>query len=139
MKTKKVHKQFQQPLSKKGKAAAVKEAKGAKGAKKAAKAKAIEAAVVVVPAGAEAKRAVQARAVLAPQVGAVVTRKRIGLVSSAISLVTVIEKSAQMVRLTIHLKKSQARAKSHRREATLLAHLEEAGRDLGGWLKRAPL
>ncbi len=105
--------------------------KGATAAK--AKAKAIEAAVVVVPAGAEAKRAVQARkAVLAPQVGAVATRKRLGLFSSAISLVMVIEMSAQMVRLTKGLKKFQARAKNHRREATLRAQLEEVGRDLRG-------
>ena len=113
--------------------------KGATAAK--AKAKAIEAAVVVVPAGAEAKRVVQAsRAVLALQVGAVATRKRIGLVSSAISLVTVIETFAQMVRHTIQPKKSPARAKSHRREATaLLVSLEVVGSDQGGRLKRAPL
>ena len=139
MKTKTVHQQSQQALSKKGKVAAVKGAKEAKVEATAAKEKAIEAAVVV--AEAEAKEAVLAKvAVLARKAAAEVTRKQQGHVLSATNLVMVIEMSAQMVRLTIQLKKFSARAKSHRREAaTLLVQLEVVGSDQGGRLKRALL
>jgi hypothetical protein len=134
MKTKTVHQQLQQALSKKGKVAAVKGAKEAKVEATAAKEKAIEAAVVVVVAEAEAKEAVLAKvAVLARKAAAEVTRKQQGHVLSATNLVMVIEMSAQMVRLTIQLKKFSARAKNHRREATtLLVQLEVVGSDQGG-------
>jgi hypothetical protein len=104
-----------------------------------AKEKAIDAVVMV--AEAEAKEVVLAKvAVLARKAAAEVTRKQQGHVLSATNLVMVIEMSAQMVRLTIQLKKFSARAKSHRREATtLLVQLEWLAAIRGGAAEESAL